>query len=462
MKIINIINEEINNFLNEAKKAVDIWNRFYKNIKKDDFYKIIAADPTTDIENDKLGKFSKWLLTLYKKNELRFEDLYKATDYLKLFIKYKNVLDIKDIMKYQSLPHLYKELEKVMGELKSDTDIFTKEKAGGFIRKGEAELIYEDRDWLIIIPKTEKASIYFGSHTQWCTASTDPKRNQFENYSNNGYLFNLISKHNRKNDYLLFVPNLHTLTHEFEFADVNDDHSDNFNDVTHNNIDLFKTILSHTNGEYEYMTNVNYDSYYDLSKLKILNDNFYNESLSSNPIEKKIITTFLNDRMGESFSSFFIDLKYSTINRTLKEKIFNPDSKKLSNLIKEKDKKNILDLKKYKNNQEAFNYYMKNFHLVIEYIKKNNIDLYDNFVYPYSKSIVDKLYYHIKNNLFIEFENLLKNDDASYYFNLLHNEFIHSQDFTKNKIETGGFVISLPNNLYPTKEEYNNYLDNID
>ena len=56
-----------------------------------------------------------------------------------------------------------------------------------------AEKVYEDNEWLIIVPKTREAAIYYGKGTKWCTASTRGY-NYFERYNNEGRLYININK----------------------------------------------------------------------------------------------------------------------------------------------------------------------------------------------------------------------------------------------------------------------------
>ena len=61
------------------------------------------------------------------------------------------------------------------------------------IKEMGAEKVYEDNDWLIIVPKTREAAIYYGKGTKWCTASTGGY-NYFERYNNEGKLYININK----------------------------------------------------------------------------------------------------------------------------------------------------------------------------------------------------------------------------------------------------------------------------
>ena len=57
-----------------------------------------------------------------------------------------------------------------------------------------AEKIYEDENFLVVLPKTAEGSCHYGSGTRWCVASRDD--NQFNNYSRRGTLYYIIFKAN--------------------------------------------------------------------------------------------------------------------------------------------------------------------------------------------------------------------------------------------------------------------------
>lgn len=188
MKII--INETAFINLFEAANLDDIYQKYYSNIPQDDFSKIIQADPTwREDKPNKMGKYGKWLLTLYKNKHLKIEDLYKAKEYLTYFIQYNNVIDIKDINQYKSLTDLY---HKIKNFIEDPDQATSKQDAIRKIKEG-AEKVYEDEDWIIIIPHTEQASCYYGKGTQWCTAA-EKSRNMFDSYNEQGYLYININK----------------------------------------------------------------------------------------------------------------------------------------------------------------------------------------------------------------------------------------------------------------------------
>lgn len=171
----------------------EIYEKYYNNIPKEDFIKIVGADPTSNMEKSKMGKYSKWLLWLYGNGGLKLEDLYKATDDLKIFHRYKAKLDKKDIGQYNSLDELFNAVEPY-----SDNKIAASK--GEEIRRTKlegAEKVYEDDEWMVVVPKTEEAAKFYGKNTRWCTAADWD--NRFEGYNKQGPLYiNINKKTNRK------------------------------------------------------------------------------------------------------------------------------------------------------------------------------------------------------------------------------------------------------------------------
>lgn len=190
MKIL--ITESQFRYLFEAATLSDIYTKYYSKIPEDIFRQIISADPTYRVEkSEKMGKYGKWLLSLYMNRELKLEDLYKATTYLKYFIKYYNVINDKDINKCKSLSDLYNIVAYYM---KNDDVATSKSDEVRRIKEG-AEKVYEDSRWLVIIPHTQEASCYYGKGTQWCTAA-EHGNNMFDHYNSQGDLYINIDKAN--------------------------------------------------------------------------------------------------------------------------------------------------------------------------------------------------------------------------------------------------------------------------
>lgn len=185
---------EINESLLLEATLDDIYTKYYSNIPQDEFWQIIKADPTyNEQKSQKMGKYGKWLLNLYKQGKLKNEDLYKATDYLSYFVKYYNKITEKDINKLPDLPSLYNIIKPYKEASDNGEDIATSKSDEVRRIKKDAEKVFEDNQWLVIIPHTQEASCYYGKNTQWCTAATD-SYNMFNHYNNQGPLFINIRK----------------------------------------------------------------------------------------------------------------------------------------------------------------------------------------------------------------------------------------------------------------------------
>ena len=199
-KLQKMIDEAIMNYLFEAAASiVDIYQKYYQDINSDDFENIYKSDPTFNPQKpNKIGKYTKWLLNLYRQGKLKTEDLYKANEYLKYFNKYINKIEQKDINKYNSLPNLYTVVEPFITAEQNNQTVATSKSDEARIAKKDVKKIYEDSNWLILIPLTQEAAIYYGKNTQWCTAATS-SNNMFNHYNSEGPLFiNIDKRNNRK------------------------------------------------------------------------------------------------------------------------------------------------------------------------------------------------------------------------------------------------------------------------
>jgi hypothetical protein len=188
--------QELAGILSESKVS-DIHDKYYQDIRLDFFNDIIKADPTTPVKNgvpDKLGQYSKWLLFLFKKGKLRKEDLYKAREYLTMYheLKKQNLLpnDAKDIGKISSLPELFLLNSKFggTGQIKDDESYLINDRY--FINSGQAELFFENKRWMIVVPRTLEASKFYACTSQWCTRFPE----NYDSYTSQGPLYIIIDK----------------------------------------------------------------------------------------------------------------------------------------------------------------------------------------------------------------------------------------------------------------------------
>ena len=150
-----------------------------------------------------IDPYMKWIVEKYVNDGIRyFEDIHSKTIPALLAydsLKRKNKLKSKhkDITKIKSLNDLLDILDGY-----SEEDIKSKKEQEKDIEKefyesGEAELLYNDSEIKVVIPKTERASCYFGRNTRWCTAATKD-RNMFSEYVKHGDLYIVLIKKNNE------------------------------------------------------------------------------------------------------------------------------------------------------------------------------------------------------------------------------------------------------------------------
>ncbi len=172
----------------------DIYNKYYRNqMNRDIFRVIISYDPTS--RPNKLGKYSKWLLNLYDLKKENLEDFYKATEYLKLYDRFKHTLpiekrNINNIVSLPVLARIIEPFEEPAPELLSSDE--NKKKA----------FVKSFKNFDLYIPTTYEQSRDLGRGTKWCTAA-DSKDGEatFFHYNNKGTIYILISKKDTREKY---------------------------------------------------------------------------------------------------------------------------------------------------------------------------------------------------------------------------------------------------------------------
>jgi len=196
--------------LNEATPS-EIYSKYYNKIPEVTFIKIISADPQsvvkpgvdTNIENrvQRIGKYSKLLLSLHSKNTLRLEDLDRATEYLGYLYKHKVPVDIN---KVNQLSDLYDLIKKYIVQDKRDLSTIFQS-----LTEQDYKVLYDGEKWYIIQPLSEKGACYLGVNTEWCTTwgpyslndSYKDRDNYFNRYNLQGPLFIMINKTNENDKY---------------------------------------------------------------------------------------------------------------------------------------------------------------------------------------------------------------------------------------------------------------------
>ena len=194
-----MIAEMVKEVLLEAQMSLDdVYNKHYNGIDKDLFLAAVNADPTSKRTDDgKIigkGNYIGWIMQLAKNGKWRPENSEETTELLTQFASYskKNQLPQgTDIGKIKSLEELRAFLESI-----------TPRQTRSEIKQG-AEKVYEDEEWVIIVPHTEEASCIYGKGTTWCTAATS-SQNRFDSYNKKGTLYIIINRKDPDEKYQIF------------------------------------------------------------------------------------------------------------------------------------------------------------------------------------------------------------------------------------------------------------------
>lgn len=187
----------------------EIYKKYYSDIDRDTFIRIIKGDPKTVVTGntiDFIGKHAKLLLNLYKSNTLKIEDLPKANEYLTLVYHHNMPVDYKKI---QSIPDLYNLVKDKIAKVSTSLVELIK-----LLGKEEYEVKHNGDSWFIVRPLTEKAAAYLGVNTEWCTTwgqyclnpDYKDRTNHFMSYSPQGPLYIIVNKENESDKYQLHFP----------------------------------------------------------------------------------------------------------------------------------------------------------------------------------------------------------------------------------------------------------------
>ena len=179
-----------------------IRNRYYSDISKDLYYKIVNIDPTSIRKKDfsKPGKFTKWLLIQYKKknltNEMLFDEEYINRLNYYLFIASTGWFKFREKPEYyirggqkHFLHGGFDILKFNIDKLTNKMSFLTKEYEES-TEKSKYDYVYSDDKVDILVPLNFAASYETAKNTQWCSK-------QFSGYSiwsDRAILFRIMSK----------------------------------------------------------------------------------------------------------------------------------------------------------------------------------------------------------------------------------------------------------------------------
>jgi hypothetical protein len=150
-----------------------------------------------------INPYIKWIIAKYANEQIRYvEDIHsKAIPSLLKYDALKRKKKLKsehtDVNRFKSLNDLMDVTDEYTEKVTSKKDE-TKAIEQKFYESGEAELIYNDSEIKVVVPKSERASCFFGRNTRWCTAATGGQ-NYFDSYNKKGNLYIvLIKKENKR------------------------------------------------------------------------------------------------------------------------------------------------------------------------------------------------------------------------------------------------------------------------
>ena len=157
MKFLSIL-------ITEGRKE-DLKKKYANKFSEEDLDFILGISDLQDFNH----KYTDWVL----KHILEYADVdimaETAVDLVKDFDKYQKNLQKKDINQYLSFEELEKALEPY------------KEKEKEKELESQTEKIFEDENFLVLVPKTQESSCKYGSGTKWCV--TQPSGGHFERYT---------------------------------------------------------------------------------------------------------------------------------------------------------------------------------------------------------------------------------------------------------------------------------------
>lgn len=220
-----------------ATEDLDTMLKYYPNLQgspKRQLTFFLEKDPTWNSQRE-TGSYSKWILDKLNRGIIDHTHLGHLGDALSRFNQNKSRLKEKDIGKFKSLDDLdnYLNREDSYIELSNRQQLRQRQDARRNVDLDkDADLIYENKDWEVWVPKTYAASCRLGQGTKWCTASTSSDWYYKEYTSDGDKLYININKKNPSERY-----QFHFRTGQFMDKD---DESINILEFFINNPDLYK------------------------------------------------------------------------------------------------------------------------------------------------------------------------------------------------------------------------------
>lgn len=183
-------------YIKEDLSLEEIQAKYYPELDLEAFKTIIKIDPTT--KEDKMGKYSKWLLNLFKKGTDVTKEAQELKDQLEIFDanKHKHNQEDRDIGKIKSLEELIELNHSYEAQVeKSEYELKAEQVPG-------VKVIGSTSNWEVYVPTTYEASKYLrGQNAVWCTGRHNDDHYWKSYTRDGGLLYIFINKQDRDKKY---------------------------------------------------------------------------------------------------------------------------------------------------------------------------------------------------------------------------------------------------------------------
>jgi hypothetical protein len=200
----NIVENIVNRKLLTEITCVDAYQRFYKKkgIDEQTYNEILQK---VQGGNNILLPNTKWVLSCYENNpQTTMRDIHTlrsvqgrgALDRFERMVSRQMISgNDADLKRFKSIAELIDFVYEY-----DENDIFRRT-PGEWSKaiknaKNDIRKFYEDDKWFVVIPLSMDAACYWGSDTEWCTATRNEEDNYFNRYNDDGPLIILINKEN--------------------------------------------------------------------------------------------------------------------------------------------------------------------------------------------------------------------------------------------------------------------------
>ena len=159
------------------------------------FRRYRAADPT------RTGAYTQWLIRLALTGDVPVESLEKTRRALEAFDAYKRRLPApqRDINRHRSVDSVWETVEALAVENAAASGKDEERREREAVR-AESTILLEEQGWIVAIPRTQRASDWWGRGTKWCTASVN-YREMFDRYNKRGPLVVFVAPDGTKHQF---------------------------------------------------------------------------------------------------------------------------------------------------------------------------------------------------------------------------------------------------------------------